>query len=226
MFLDPFLLTLLLSIAALGFIAFLFLPSIIEMIKPRDKGPRRILRTPLQRIMRHGSISASTLKPYSVDNSSTSKDLQDVLKEAGVKTSCIGMDTLRILGDVAFPPNLQISDNIVVEGALNVGDGCVFDGSVKAKGNVSIGNRVVVRGNLVSKGNVDIKDEAVIGGSVHSEGSVRLGEKVFVGLSVVADGDVELYENSEVEKNILAHGVIKVLRYPKLDFPSTVEDIG
>jgi len=42
---------------------------------------------------------------------------------------------------------------------------------------------------------------------------------------VVAEGDVERYENSEVKKNILTHGVIKVLKYPKLDLPSTLEDI-
>jgi len=224
--LDPFLLMLLLLIAALGFIAFLFLPAFIEIIKPRDKGPRRMLRTPLQRIMRHGSKLAFAPKSDPMGNSSASKDLQDVLKEAGVKTIRIGKDTIRIFGDVTFPPNLQISDNIVVEGALTVGDGCVFHGSAKAKGNVLVGNSVVMRGNMVSWGNVNIQDEAVISGSVHAEGSVRLGEKVFIGLSVVADGDVELFENSEVKKNILSHGVIRVLKYPKLDFPSTLEDIG
>jgi len=224
--LDPFLLMLLLVVAALGFVTFLFLPSIIEILKPRDRGPRRILRTPLQKIMRKSGKSAFTAKSDSVDNSGASKDLGDVLEEAGVKMRRIGNDTVRILGDVVFPAGLQVSDNIVVDGALTVGNKCAFQGSVKARGNVLIGNGVVLRGNLVSKGNVDIQDEAVIGGSVHAEGSVRLGEKVFIGLSVVADGDVELYENSEVEKNILTNGVIKVLKYPQVDLPSTIEDIG
>mgnify|MGYP001599583866 CR=1 FL=1 len=127
---------------------------------------------------------------------------------------------------LVFPPNFEISDNIVVDGTLPVGEHCVFYGSAKAKGNViNNGNCVVLMGNVISKGNIDIKDETVVGGLVHSEGSVRLGEKVFIGLSVVADGDVELYENSEVKKNILTHGVIKVLKYPRLDLPS-LEDIG
>jgi len=226
MFLDPLFLMLLLLITALGFIIFLFLPSLIEIVKPRDKGPRRMLRTPLQRIMRKGAKSVFVPKSDSVANSSTSKNFQSFLKETGVKTRRIGNDTLRILSDVEFPPNLEISDNIVIDGALTMGDRCVFHGSVKARGNVTIGNYVVIKGNLVSNGNVDIQDEAVIGGSVHSEGSVRLGEKVFIGLAVVADGDVELHENSEVKENILTHGIIKVLRHPKLDFPSTLEDIG
>jgi len=225
MFLDPFLLTLLLLTAALGFVVFVFLPSIIEIKKPTDRGPRRIFRTPLQKIMRYVSKTTLPSKLDSADKSA-SKDLQGFLKEVGVKSSRIGKDTIRILSDVAFPPSLEILDNIVVDGALTVGDRCVFQGSVKTKGNVFIGNYVVMRGNLVSKGNVDVQDEAVIGGSVHSEGSVKLGEKVYIGLSVVADGDVELYENSEVKKNIITQGVIKVLRYPQLDFPTTIEDIG
>lgn len=222
---DPFFLMLLLLVAALGFVAFLFLPSIVEVVKPRDKGPRKILRTPLQRIMRHRFKFTTLSKPDSIDDATARQDLVDFLKEAGVKARRIGDHTVRIFANVVFPPSFQVWDNIVVDRALTVGDRCVFHGSVKANGNVSIGNLVVVKGNLISKGNVDIKDEAVIGGMVHSDGSVRLGEKVYIGLSVVADGDVELYENSEVRKNILTHGVIKVLKYPKFDLPSTLEDI-
>jgi len=184
-----------------------------------------MLKTPLQRIIRRSKLPQPS-KPDSVGNSSAARDLENVLRDAQVKSSRIGKSTVRIFGDVAFPPKLEVFDNIVVTGALTVGDRCVFHGSVKAEGHVFIGNYVVIKGNLISKTNVDIHDEAVIGGAVHSEGSVRLGEKVFIGLSVVADGDVELYENSEVKKNIIAHGIIKVLRHPKLDFPSTIEDIG
>jgi len=177
-------------------------------------------------MLRHELESATYQKPDSVNDAIASKNLQDFLKEIGVKFHAIGNNTVRILGDVVFPPDFQVWNNIVVEGSLTVGDHCVFHGSVKAKGNATIGNRVVLNGNLISKGNVDIKDEAVIGGLVHSEGSVTLGEKVFVGLSVVADGDVELYENSEVKKNILTQGVIRVLKYPKLDLSSALDNIG
>jgi len=225
-FLDPLLLTLLLLISALFFFVLVFLPPIIEILKPKDKGPRRMLKTPLQKIMRSSSKLAPTSKPRSVDNPKAPKDLQDFLEKVGLKICRVGEDTIRIFGDAAFPPNLEVSDNIVVEGALTVGDSCVFHGSVKAKGDVSVGNAVVVRGNLVSNKNVNIQDDAVIGGSVHAEGSVRLGEKVYVGLSVVADGDVELFENSEVKKNILTNGVIKVLKNPILDFPLSIKDIG
>ena len=226
MVLDAFLLIFLLLIAALGFVAFLFLPSIIEIMKPHDRGPRKILRTPLQKTMRSSFRSTLPSKSDPDDNAGASKGLQDFLKETGVKFRRSGNNTVRIFNDVVFPPNFEILDNIVVDGTLTVGERCVFFGSAKAKGNVILGNCVVLMGNVISKGNIDIEDETVVGGLVHSEGSVRLGEKVFVGLSVVADGDVELYENSEVKKNILTHGVIKVLKYPRWDLPSALEDIG
>jgi predicted acyltransferase (DUF342 family) len=176
--------------------------------------------------MRREPKSAIYQKADLVNDAIASKNLQDFLTEMGVKFRTIGNHAIRILGNIVFPPDFQVCDNIVVEGSLTVGDHCVFHGSVKARGNVIIGNWVVLKGNLISKGNINIKDEAVIGGLVHSEGSVKLGGKVFIGLSVVADGDVELYENSEVKKNILTQGVIRVLKYPKLDFSSALDDIG
>jgi len=224
--LDPLLLALLLLLAAIGFVVFLFLPPIIELVKPRDSGPRKMSRTPMQKTIRNESASRSTPRHDSADNSVALNNLQDVLKRMGVATQRIGNDILRIFGDLTLPAHLEVADNIVVEGSLTVKDGCVFHGNVKAKRDIVIGNSVVMKGNLVSNGNVEIKDESVVGCSVHADGSVRLGEKVYIGLSVVAGGDVELYENSEVKKNILTQGVIKVLKHPRLNFPSCIDDIG
>ncbi len=224
--LDPYLLILLLFAGAFSFIAFLILPSVIEILRPRLREPRRIMRLPLQKIVRRKSKSPFVSSTESVANANASKNLQDFLKEGGVRHRYIGDNTVRIFTDVVFPCGSVVSENIVVEGALTAGDECVFHGSVKARRNVLIGCGVVIKGNLISEGDVDVRDESVIAGLVHAEGSVRLGEKVYVGLSVVANGDVELYENSEVKKNILSYGVIKTLKNPVLDFPPTVEDIG
>ncbi len=225
MLLDPFLLLLLLLVAALVFIVLVFSPLAIELKKPRDKGPRRIFRTPLERRIRGSHRKPITIGLDWTGNSGTEKNLEDLLNKAGARTAKIGKDAIRIFGDVVFSPRFEVSDNIVVEGALTVGDSCVFHRSIKAKGNLHIGSSVVIKGNVVSDGNVTILDEAVIGGSVHSEGSVRIGENVFVALSVVALGDVELHENSEVKKNILTRGVIKMLRHPRVDLPPGLDEI-
>jgi len=224
--LDPFLLMLLLLIAALAFVVLVFSPLVIELKKPRDKGPRRILKMPFERRIRSSPKEPVTIGHNLADNSGDVKNLQDILDEAGLKSTRIGKDTTRIFGDVVFAPHFEVMDNVVVEGALSISDLCVVHRSVKAKGNLHVGNGVVVKGNLVSEGNVTILDDTVIGGAVHSEGSVRIGENVFVALSVVAVGDVELYENSEVKKNILTRGVIKVLRHPRVDLPPALDEIG
>lgn len=216
---------LLLLIAALAFVVLVFSPLIIELRKPRDKGPRKIFNMPFERRMRSSPTKPVTIGLDLAGDSNIARNLEDVLNAAGVKAVRIGKDTVRIFGDVVFSPHVEASDNIVVEGTLSMDDFCVCHRSIKAKGSVHIGNGVIVKGNVVSEGNVTILDEAVIGGSVHSEGSVKIGENVFVALSVVAAGDVELDENSEVKKNILTRGVISVLRHPRVDLPSTIDKI-
>ena len=226
MILDPLLLMIFLLIAAFGFAVLVFSPLIIELKKPRDKGPRRIPKTPLEREIRSIGRKPANISLNPAECSDHARNLQHMLSEAGVKSTRIGRDTLRIFSDIAFAPHSEILDNVVVEGALRVGDNCVFYRSVKARGNAFIGNRVVIKGNLVSEEDVTILDDVVVGGSVHSEGSVTIGENVFVALSVVAVGNVELFENSEVKRNILTRGVIKVLRHPRVDMPSSIDEIG
>lgn len=220
MSLDSFLLMLLMVILSLGGVILLFLPSIIEIRKPRDKGPRKILRKPLRE-----SLRCTPLILTSQQDSTYSRSFSQVVLKTGVRAQRIGNNTIRIFGDVTLPPKHEFSDNVVVHGALTVGDYCVFHGSIKAEGNVSIGNCVVISGNLVSKLNVEIMDDAIVAGSLHADGSVRLGERVFVGSAVVAGADVELYENSEVKRNILTNGVIRMLRSPRVDWSSALEDI-
>lgn len=226
MVIDSFLMILLMLSAAFAFVAFLFLPPVVEIISPKLRQPRRILRMPLQKRMRRRSKFIFPSDSSSVDDSNASRKLRDLLDKAGVKWHCIGNNTVRIFGDFVFPPKSEVFENIVVLGALSVGDECVFHGSVKAKKDVLIGCGVVIKGNLISEGDVNIKDDSVVAGLVHSEGSVSLGEKVFIGLSVVASGDVELYKESEVQKNILTRGRIKFLKNPELSLSKNLDDIG
>lgn len=224
--LDPLQLLTLLLTAVLVFAVMVFSPLIIELKRPKDKGPRKIPKMPLDKRLRRTGKTPASISPNETERSDLSRNLQDALNEAGVKTTRIGGDTVRIFGDFIFPPHSEVSENVVIEGALKIGDQCVFHRSVKAKGNVFVGNRVVIKGNLLSKGDVTLLDEVVIGGSVHSEGSVTIGENDFVSLSVVAVGNVELYENSEVKNNILTRGAIKVLRSPRVDLPPSIDEIG
>jgi len=192
---DALVLLLVLLFLLVGFVFVLFVPSLWEIRKPRDKGPRRVRDATLKRL--------------------------------GVKVRRLNGDFVRLLGDVCLPDCYEFDENVVVEGCLTVGDRCHFGRSLKVLGDVTVGCGVVVDENLMVEGDLNILDEVVVGGSVDARGDVRLGEKVFVGGSVVSGGDVELFENCEVVGGVFpGRGVVRVLRVPKLEFPSAVEDVG
>lgn len=185
----------LLSVLA-GFVFVLFVPSLWEIRKPRDKGPRKV------------------------------KDA--TLEKLGVKVRRFSGDFIRLIGDLSLPDGFEFDDNLVVEGVLRVGDRCHFSKSVKVLDDVAVGYGVVIDGNLVVGKNVNVLDDVVIGGSVDAGGDVRLGEKVFVGGAVVSSGGVELFENCEVVGGVMAgeHGAVRVLKVPRIEFPSAIEDVG
>ena len=210
---------------AVGFIIMVFLPSIIEIKKPKDKGPRRVLRSLHQKPEVRRPRQIGVPRPDSLRAGQNSKDLQQILSEAGVSCRRIGKNIVRILEGVEFVPNSEIMETIVVEGSMKAGTKCVFHGSVKAKGNAVIGDGVVIEGNLIALGNVRVGDDVVVGGSVHSEGRVTLGENVHVGVAVVAVEDVEIREDSEVNKQILTGTTVKILRHPRLELPATLDNI-
>lgn len=222
MYIDPLILSFFLLATASGFIASMFLPSILEILKPKDKGPRKILKKPLHQAMRQASKLSHQPRSGSTDDTAISKDLEAALKKAGARSQRIGKDIVRIRGDIEFRANSEVFENIVVAGNLVAGEHCVFHSSVKAYGNVSAGSSVIIKGHLLSGMNIDVKEESVIVGSVHADGSIRLGERVYVGISAVAEGDVELFESSEVKKNILAHGSIRVLKHSDFGLPSSM----
>jgi len=219
MYVDPLNLLFVLFATASGFAVFTLLPSILEVLRPKDWGPRRILRRPLhERIKRSSTLKSESSQAGDVG---VSKDLEAALKDAGVKSLRIGRDTVRVLGNIAFKADLEVFENVIANGSLDVGDHCVFHGSIKSYGNLSVGNSAIVEGNVLSERDINMKNDAVIVGSVHANGSVRIGEKVYIGLAVVAEGNVELFENSEV-KNILTRGLPKVQPSPQIDLPSSM----
>jgi len=179
-----------------GFIFVLFVPSLWEIRKPRDKGPRKVKDATLERL--------------------------------GVKVRRLNENFVRLLGDLSLPDGFEFEENVVVEGYLRVGDRCHFSKSLKVLGDLVVGCGVVIDENLVVEGKVNVLDDGVIGGSIDARGDVRLGEKVFVGGAVVSGSDIELFENCTVVGAVLAgeRGNVRVLKMPRVEFPSAIEDVG
>ena len=225
MILDPFLLMVFLLIAAFGLMSLFLSPLVVELKKPKDNGPRRIPKTPIERRIRNAGRRSAVIGLRQTDYSNNCTDLQDASRKGEVKTTNISSEVLHISGTYVFSPLSVISKDVVVEGSLMISDDCVFHRSVKIKDDAFIGNRVIIKGNLVSEGDVTILDDVVIGGSLHSDGSVVIGEKVFVALSVVAVGNVALGENSEVKGGIFTRGTVKGTRHPIVELPSSIDGI-
>lgn len=202
----------LLILALLGLILLLLAPTIVEIKKPKDKGPRRIAEGTTRNPSEHSSQQAKSLSQSSTfSKQDIPEKLQHVLIELeGKEISSIGATAVRIVGDVKFTSDIEVQKSIVVDGSLTIGDRCLFGGSVKASKDISIGKKVIVRGDVVTDENAYIGADAVIKGSVHAQGSVRLGKNIIVDGSVVANGNVVLHRNVRVVGNILSNGEILV----------------
>lgn len=203
---NPTLLLLLLILTLLGLIFLLLAPTILEMRRPKDKGPRKIGEGAIRKL--YNTYDHQQAK-FSKQN--LPKSLLHILRELeGKKISAIGVDAVKITGDVKFPLDSEVPKSIVIEGSLIMGERCLFGGSVKASKSITVGNEVIVKGDLVTDENAYIWADVMIKGSVHARGFVRLGKNTFVGGSVVAGGNVELHQNARVAENILSGGEILV----------------
>jgi len=170
--------SILLVLALCAFALFFFLPAVLELKRPRDKGPRKVAENTM------GFNRKKVLK--------------------------LGVDTIRIMGDVEFPSDVEAKENIVVEGSLVIGDQCHFYGNVKASGDVEIRSKVVIEGSLIAGGAVKLGKDSKIKGSVDAKGPVHLEENSFIGLSLTSGGDVEMHTGAKVFNNILSQGHIRV----------------
>lgn len=202
-------LLILLILALCGFTVFLFLPSILELKQPRNHGPRRILKSSNEGGTYTKVDSAKLLGLPLFVKEYIPESLQRTLVSLdGKKISKIGTDIVEIVGDVEFPSEIEILENIVVEGRLMIGDNCRFYGSVQASEDVKIGCNVIVEKDLVSGKDVVIDRNTVINGSLNAKGSVHLGQNVLVGVSLFSGGSVELGQGAKVAKKIISNGFI------------------
>lgn len=208
-------LLILLIIALCGFTAFLFLPAILELKRPRNHGPRRILKSSVRRVDETAMGSLELKLPFLVKEYIPESLQRTLVILNGKKISKIDTDTIKIIGDVKFPSEIEIVENIVIEGRLTIEDKCRFHGSVQASEDVKIGCNVIVEKDIVSGKDVNIDRNTVINGSLNAKGSVYLGPNALVRLSLFSGGNVELGEGAKVAKNITSSGFIVSHEIPK-----------
>lgn len=211
-------LTPMLIFALCVFIIVLFLPALLELRKTKNAGPRKIAGITMERIPRHARESAKPPKLSQVVKEHVPESLIHALNNLeGKEIHKPRADTIRVIREVELPSDIEIRENLVVDGSLRIGNRCRFHRSIKASKDVQIGSDVIIEGNLIAGGSVKLGNGSVVNGLVDSGGSVLLSRSVSVRLSLTSGGDVELYENVRVGKGIISHGYVRVRRVLNTD---------
>lgn len=174
----------LLVLIPFGIIAAPIIPALVEIVKPKDKGPRDI---PEQ--------STYEEKP-DVDV----PRLERARGEARVKATG---QVIRVTGDVSTPDGTEIDNHLVVQGNVRLGKKCHVYGSVKANGNIEIGESSIIEGHVLSEGRITIGRNCIVKGVVDSTKDIELQENAVVE-AASTEKNVRLAPGAKVNRRILA----------------------
>lgn len=191
-------LTPLLILALCLLVVILFLPALLELRKPKDAGPRKIAGIAIERIPRRSQASAKPLKFSQVVKEHVPESFILALNNLeGKEISKPRVDIIRLAGEVELPSDIEMKENLVVDGSLRIGNRCRFHRSVKVSKDVHVGSDVIIEGNLIAGGSMELGNGSVVNGLVDSRGPVVLGRNVSVRRSLTSGGDVELHKTPE-----------------------------
>jgi len=193
---DAVVLLLILLLVFVGFVFILFVPSFLEVRKPKDKGPRRVRDSTLERLgVKVQRLSDNGLRLRGDLKLPSGFEFEEnviVEGSATIGARCHFGKGLKIQGDVTVGNGVVIDENLIVDGDVNVLDEALIGESISAGGKVKLGEKVHVGGSLVAGGDVELFENCeVVNGILCGKG-----------------------------------GAVKVLRVPSVEFPSSIEDVG
>ncbi len=174
-----------------GFGLVLFVPSFLEIRKPKDKGPRKIVKQ-----------SLTQLNPLP-------------------NARFLEGDLMKISGDAVFPAGAEFKESVVVGGRLTVGDRChfhksakawgmsaletalsltvtlswketllwvkVIGGSIDARRHVKLNGRVAVHFSVVSGGNVVMFENSEVAKNIYAQGTIKVLKQPGIGFPSTVD---------------------------------------
>lgn len=193
---DQLLLLVLLLLSLVGFVLALFLPSLLEIWKPKDNGPRRMQERTLEqfgvKVHRANNEIVRVQGDLRLPNDFKFKENLVVKGSLNAGNGCHFSRSVKVSGNVILGVAVLLDENLVVEGDVKVGDDAAIGGSIDAGGSVKLGEKTFVGGSVVAGGNVELFENCeVVNG-------------VLCGKS----------------------GAVKVLKMPSVEFPSSIQDVG
>ncbi len=193
---DALILLLSFLLVFVGFVFVLFVPSLLEARKPKDKGPRKIRDATLERLgVKVRRLNDDVIRLQGDLGLPNDYEFDENVVVEGCLTvgdRCHFCRGLKVLGNVTVGNGVVVDENLVAEGDVNIMDEALIGGSINASGNVKLGEKVFVRGSVVSGGNVELFENCEI------VGGVLVGKQ----------------------------GTIRVLKGPTFEYPSSIEDLG
>lgn len=193
---DAFVLLLTLLLVFVGFMFVLFVPSFLEVRKPKDKGPRRVRDSTLERLgVKVQRLSDNGIRLRGDLRLPAGFEFEENVIVEGAATigaRCHFGKGLKIQGDATVGNGVVIDENLIADGNVNVLDEAIIGGSISAGGKVKLGEKVHVGGALVAGDDIELFENCeVMNGILCGKG-----------------------------------GAVKVLRVPSVEFPLSLEDVG
>jgi len=178
-----------------------FLPTLIEMLRRKDKGPRAF---PEQTVHEERlGIQVAWLERARIEART---------KEPG--------EVIRVIGNISIPEGTEMANHLVVQGNLRLGRKCHLYGSIKAFGNVEVGEYSVVEGHVLSEGKIHIGRDSVIKGVVDSPQDITLEQNATVE-AVSTEKTVKLRPGARINKRILSGA--SIVAFPEEAKISSIE---
>lgn len=196
MFDDALILLVSLLLILIGFVVVLFIPSLIETVKPSDKGPRVVKDSTLEQFgVKVHRLNGDVLRvkgDLKLPNHFEFKENLVVKGNLAAGDCCHFGESLKVLGNLILGNSVVIGGNLVADGDVNISDEAAIDGSISAGGCVKLGEKVFVRGSVVAGGDVELFENCEVVGGVLS------GKQ----------------------------GAVRVLKVPSVELPSAIDDVG
>jgi len=175
----------LLVLVPLALLIIPFIPTIIEIFKRKDTGPREV---PEQ---------TTYEEPPELEN------ISRLERSRGDARAKVTGDVIRITGNVSIPDETVINNHLMVQGNLKIGKNTHVQGSIKAFGDIELGESSIVEGHVLSEGKVTVGRCCVVKGIVDSLKDIILEENAVVE-AVSTEKTVKVGPNAKINRRILS----------------------
>jgi len=171
------LLPLSLALALCGFAILLLLPTLLELKRPRDKGPRRVAESTIEFDRKNiAKMGADTLRVIGdVEFPVGAEARENIVVEGSlvIGDRCHFQGTIKASGDIDVGSEVLIEGNLVTEGSVNIGKDTIINGAVNAEGSVRLGENTSIGLALISGGNVELHKDARVFKNIFSHGHIH-----------------------------------------------------